>query len=42
MALKILQKSEKQQKEQNTEIMNEINILRKIDHPNIIKIYECL
>ena len=38
-AMKIIKKAEIE-KDDEKEIMNEINILRKIDHPNILKIFE--
>ena len=37
-AMKIIKKTNKSENEEN--IMNEINILRKLDHPNIVKIKE--
>lgn len=40
-AMKIIKKQKKQGRhELDNEIMNEINILKKIDHPNIVKILE--
>ena len=39
-AMKILSKSENYSAEDDKEILNEINILRTLDHPNILKIFE--
>ena len=39
-AMKILNKSENYSAEDDKEILNEINILRTLDHPNILKIFE--
>ena len=39
-AMKIINKSENCSTEDDQEIMNEINILRTLDHPNILKIFE--
>jgi len=41
-AMKILKKTLKEPKEiqDSVDILNEINLLKKIDHPNIVKIYE--
>jgi len=36
-AMKVIKKNNKNEKEEQT-LMNEINILRKMDHPNIVKI----
>jgi calcium-dependent protein kinase len=38
--MKIINKSENCSTEDDQEIMNEINILRTLDHPNILKIFE--
>lgn len=38
-AIKIVRKSDTTKKEQEI-LINEVNILKKLDHPNIIKIYE--
>jgi calcium-dependent protein kinase len=40
-AMKIIQKVEDVDENNVLEILNEINVLKKIDHPNIIKIFEC-
>ena len=39
-AMKILSKSENYSAEDDKEILNEITILRTLDHPNILKIFE--
>ena len=39
-AMKILNKSENYSAEDDKEILNEIDILRTLDHPNILKIFE--
>ena len=39
-AMKVISKNENCTKEDDQEIMNEINILRTLDHPNILKIFE--
>ena len=39
-AMKIIDKSSNCSDETDKEIFNEINILRKLDHPNILKIFE--
>ena len=39
-AMKILNKSENYSAEDDKEILNEITILRTLDHPNILKIFE--
>ena len=39
-AMKIISKSENCSEEDDQEILNEINILRTLDHPNILKIFE--
>jgi calcium-dependent protein kinase len=39
-AMKKIMKSTKTKKETDSEIMNEIEILKKLDHPNIVKIFE--
>ena len=39
-AMKIINKNENCSTEDDQEIMNEINILRTLDHPNILKIFE--
>jgi len=39
-AMKIIDKSANCSEETDKEIMNEINILRTLDHPNILKIFE--
>ena len=38
-AVKVINKSNMDEEEINT-LMNEINVLRNLDHPNIVKIYE--
>ena len=40
-AMKVIQKVEEIDENNVLEILNEINVLKKIDHPNIIKIFEC-
>ena len=40
-AMKIIEKVEDVDENNVLEILNEINVLKKIDHPNIIKIFEC-
>ena len=39
-AMKVIQKVEEIDENNVLEILNEINVLKKIDHPNIIKIFE--
>ena len=39
-AMKIINKNENYSAEDDKEILNEINILRTLDHPNILKIFE--
>ena len=39
-AMKIIEKVEDEDENNVLEILNEINVLKKIDHPNIIKIFE--
>ncbi len=39
-AMKIINKSSTCSEEDDKEILNEINILRTLDHPNILKIFE--
>ena len=39
-AMKIIEKVEDEEENNVLEILNEINVLKKIDHPNIIKIFE--
>ena len=39
-AMKIIKKSTNYNEEEEKEILNEINILRAMDHPNILKIFE--
>lgn len=39
-AMKIIQKTSESSETEDEEILNEINILKKMDHPNIIKIFE--
>ena len=39
-AMKIINKNSEYNKEEEIEIINEINILRTMDHPNILKIFE--
>ena len=39
-AMKVIQKVEDIDENNIVEILNEINVLKKIDHPNIIKIFE--
>ena len=39
-AMKIIEKVEDVDENNTLEILNEINVLKKIDHPNIIKIFE--
>jgi calcium-dependent protein kinase len=39
-AMKKIEKNSKLKKDNEKEVLNEINILRKIDHPNIVKIFE--
>ena len=39
-AMKIIKKSSQCSREEEDEIRNEINILRTMDHPNILKIFE--
>ena len=39
-AMKIISKNPEYNKEEEIEIINEINILRTMDHPNILKIFE--
>ena len=39
-AMKIIKKNTKSSLEDEAEIFNEINILRTLDHPNIVKIFE--
>ena len=39
-AMKVIKKSSKYSNENEAEIFNEINILRKMDHPNVLKIFE--
>ena len=39
-AMKVISKNESCSEEDDKEIMNEINILRTLDHPNILKIFE--
>ena len=38
--MKIISKNPEYNKEEEIEIINEINILRTMDHPNILKIFE--
>ena len=37
-AMKVIKKSSSQNKDEENDLMNEIEILRKLDHPNILKI----
>ncbi len=39
-AMKVIKKIENYDENNTLEILNEINVLKKIDHPNIIKIFE--
>ena len=39
-AMKVISKNENCSEEDDKEILNEINILRTLDHPNILKIFE--
>ena len=39
-AMKIVKKNSKRSLEEEKEILNEENILRTMDHPNIVKIFE--
>ena len=39
-AMKVIKKSSNYNEEEEKEIINEINILRAMDHPNILKIFE--
>ena len=39
MAIKIIHK-EKQSKTQQDQLINEVNLLKEIDHPNVLSIYE--
>ena len=39
-AMKVIKKSSGYSNENEAEIFNEINILRKMDHPNVLKIFE--
>ena len=39
-AMKIVKKNKKHSKEEEKEILNEENILKTMDHPNIVKIFE--
>ena len=39
-AMKIIKKSQSSSEVDDMEILNEINILKKMDHPNILKIFE--
>ena len=39
-AMKIIKKKSNSSKEDENEIINEINILKTMDHPNIVKIFE--
>ena len=39
-AMKVIKKSSHYNEEEEKEIINEINILRSMDHPNILKIFE--
>jgi calcium-dependent protein kinase len=39
-AMKIIKKSKNEKKETEQEIINEIDILKKMDHPHIVKIFE--
>jgi len=39
-AMKKIQKNTKSKKEDDEDIINEIEILKKLDHPNIVKIFE--
>ena len=39
-AMKIINKNENYSAEDDKEILNEINILRTLDHPNILKIWK--
>ena len=41
-AMKKIIKNPRAKKDSETEILNEINILKKMDHPNIVKIYEII
>ena len=39
-AMKVIDKNNEEEQLTDEEILNEINILKKIDHPNIVKIFE--
>jgi calcium-dependent protein kinase len=39
-AMKIIQKKNNSSGESDLDILNEINILKQIDHPNVVKIFE--
>ena len=39
-AIKVIDKNNKEEELTDEEILNEINILKKIDHPNIVKLFE--
>ena len=39
-AMKVIDKNNEEEELTDEEILNEINILKKIDHPNIVKIFE--
>ena len=39
-AMKVIKKNDSCSKDDEQEILNEINILKKMDHPNILKIFE--
>ena len=40
VAMKIIEKKESNTEKEDQEVLNEINILKKLSHPNIVKIYE--
>ena len=38
--MKVIDKNNEEEELTDQEILNEVNILKKIDHPNIMKLYE--
>lgn len=42
LAIKIIQKNKNSLKKQEKKILKEANILKQLNHPNILKIYEIL